>query len=169
MLSLTVSHTTCSVSILHWVSVTYLIERVCVACSTTDVQGTVNLLSSVAKAGKSVKRVVLTSSVAAMTPLSMSNGKGWKHSSVITCVHTHSAIIRLTINCPRPFHAVRCLAAPPMNGEAYNEADWNTDSDLEHPYALSKVHRATTQPCHAVPCILCQLDSSSTEGEPPRL
>ena len=35
-----------------------------------------NLLSSVAKAGKSVKRVVLTSSVAAMTPLSMSNGKG---------------------------------------------------------------------------------------------
>jgi nucleoside-diphosphate-sugar epimerase len=42
----------------------------------TDVQGTVNLLSSVAKAGKSVKRVVLTSSVAAMTPLSMSNGKG---------------------------------------------------------------------------------------------
>lgn len=46
------------------------------ACFTTDVQGTVNLLSSVAKTGKSVKRVVLTSSIAAMTPLSMADSKG---------------------------------------------------------------------------------------------
>jgi nucleoside-diphosphate-sugar epimerase len=50
-----------------------------VAAVDTDsgtLQGTVNLLTSVAKAGKTVKRVVLTSSVAAMTPLTMANGKG---------------------------------------------------------------------------------------------
>jgi hypothetical protein len=53
-------------------------------------------------------------------------------------VHRFSPIISATV-C---WHA-----APPINGDAYNESDWNNDSDLEHPYALSKVNRAILTPC----------------------
>jgi hypothetical protein len=52
---------------------------------------------------------------------------------------------------------LRYPAAPPKNGEAYDEADWNEDSGLDNAYALSKVIDAL-----AVPSVLYAVQVSAS-------
>ena len=101
------------------------------------VKGTSNVLSSVAKHKKSVRRTIVTSSVAG-TPHLLWIGK------TSACCNTET----------RCFAAVlgNESAVPPKNGSIYTEDDWNDTSSIKNNevYWLSKVpphtHRQSTPP-----------------------
>lgn len=112
------------------------------------VKGTSNVLSSVAKHKQSVRRTIVTSSVAGAPHLLVS--------SVLSGLVHQSSCNVFCFCCPCSFthvfapnkHSVASAAvlgnesaAPPKNGSLYTEDDWNETSSIKNSeaYWLSKV------------------------------